>query len=299
MATVMQLQQVIARHSIAGFTPTPIPGLALIRSDGISAALETFHGIWLLVVAQGHVRLSLGGEAFELPAERYAVTTAHLPVIGEVRQASTAKPFFGVALTLAPAMLATVLLEMGEQVQELPASVGVVVGDLRDELLDPVTRMVELLSHLTDIAGLAPLYEREILYRLLLGGQGAPLRRLALSDSRLSRVGGTINHIHRDYALPMQIESLSRKAGMSPSSLHRHFKTATGMSPLQYQKRLRLQEARRRLVAQQDSIATIAFAVGYESPSQFCREYKRLFGVSPSRDTFDFRDSMLRSSRTG
>ena len=190
-------------------------------------------------------------------------------------------------------MLATVLLEMGEQMRDLQPSGGVVVGDLRDELLDPLARLVGLLSRPADIAVLAPLYEREILYRLLLGGQGALLRRFALSDSRLARIGNTISHIKREYALPMQIEVLSRRAGMSLSTLHRHFKAVTGMSPLQYQKRLRLQEARRRLVVQEDSIASIAFAVGYESPSQFSREYKSLFGVTPSHDANGFRNGVL------
>lgn len=275
MASLMELQDAIARYSAAGLSPTGIPRVALMRSENVSAASESVHEAWLLVVAQGRVRMTLGAESFELPAERYAVTSVDLPLTGEVCEASPARPFLGVALSLDPAILANVLLDMGEQVHDLPPSVGMAVGPLRDELLDPVTRLVRLLDQPGDIAMLAPLFEREILYRLLLGEQGAMLRQLALSDSRLSRISNAISLIRREYASPMRVEVLARKVGMSLSSLHRHFKAVTGMSPLQYQKRLRLQEARRRLAAQQDSAANIAFAVGYESPSQFSREYKK------------------------
>lgn len=293
MTSLVDLQDAIARHSEAGFTHTGIPRMALMRSDRISGASESVYEAWLLVVAQGCVRMKLGDAPFELPAARYALTSVDLPLSGEVLEASALQPFLGVALSLDPVMVASVLLDMGEQGHDLAPSAGMAVGVLGPELLDPVTRLVRLLNQPSDIAMLAPLFEREILYRLLAGEHGAMLRQLALSDSRLSRISNVISRIRREYVLPIRVDLLARDVGMSLSSLHRHFKAVTGMSPLQYQKRLRLQEARRRLAAQQHSAASIAFAVGYESPSQFSREYRRMFGVPPSRDALELRESAL------
>ncbi|KRG67705.1 hypothetical protein ABB27_09040 [Stenotrophomonas terrae] len=293
MSSLIDLQDAIERYSEAGFTHTDIPRMALMRSNNVSAASESVYAAWLLVVAQGRVQMKLGDEPFELPAARYALTSVDLPLTGEVREASLARPFLAVALSLEPVMLASVLLDMGEQVFDLAPSAGMAVGVLGPDLLDALTRLVRLLGQRGDIAMLAPLFEREILYRLLAGEHGAMLRQLALSDSRLSRISRAISHIRRDYVLPIRIEVLARDVGMSLSSLHRHFKAVTGMSPLQYQKRLRLQEARRRLTAQQHSAASVAFAVGYESPSQFSREYRRMFGAPPSRDAVASRESVL------
>lgn len=294
MASLIELQEAIARHGDAGFAPTAIPRMALMRSEQVGAASESFHGAWLLVVAQGRVRMTLGEEAIELPASSYAVSSVDLPIVGEICQASPVQPFLGVALSLDSAILAAVLLDMGEQLPDLSPSVGLAAGTLGCTLLDPLTRLVRLLARPGDIAMLAPLFEREVLYRLLLGEQAGMLRQLALSDSRLSRISSAIGHLRREYTRPLRVEVLARSVGMSLSSLHRHFKAATGMSPLQYQKRLRLHEARRRLAAQQQNTAGIAFSVGYESPSQFSREYKKLFGVPPSRDALALRDSIPR-----
>ncbi|WP_313318278.1 AraC family transcriptional regulator [Stenotrophomonas sp.] len=293
MASLGELQDAIARHAGEGFTRTCIPRLALMRRDRIISTSESVYAAWLLVVAQGRVRLMLGPEPLELDAARYAVTSVDLPLGGDIREASPSHPYLGAALGLQPELLASVMHDMGAQLLDRPPSAGMAVGSLGSTLLDPLTRLVQLLDHPRDIAMLAPMIEREILYHLLLGEQAGMLRQLALSDSRLSRINRAINHIRREYAAPMRVELLARRAGMSLSSLHRHFKAVTGMSPLQYQKRLRLQEARRRLSARQDSAASIAYAVGYESASQFSRDYRRLFGVPPSRDAVDFRDRLL------
>ncbi|AMJ55323.1 MULTISPECIES: AraC family transcriptional regulator [Stenotrophomonas] len=297
MTSLIDLQHAIARHSVAGFTQTAVPRMALARADSVSGASESVYEAWLLVVAQGRVRMQLGDEPFELSAECYALTSVDLPLTGEVCEASTEQPFLALALNLEPVMLASVLLDMGEQLLDLSPSAGMGLGVLGADLLDPLTRLVRLLNEPVDIGMLAPLFEREILYRLLLGEQGAMLRQLALSDSRLSRISSAISLIRRDCARPLRLEVLAREVGMSLSSLHRHFKAVTGMSPLQYQKRLRLQEARRQLTARQQSTASIAFAVGYESPSQFSREYKRMFGVAPSRDALEIRQSVLQPRR--
>ena len=170
---------------------------------------------------------------------------------------------------------------------------GMTVSPITLDLLDPVVRLLQLLDRPQDIAMLAPLTEREILYRLLMGEQGAMLRQIALADSHLSQVSRATVWLRRNYAQPFSINTLAQVASMSPSSLHRHFKAVTNLSPLQYQKQIRLQEARARLLSQQGDAATIGLAVGYESPSQFGREYSRLFGVPPARDAARLRGAPL------
>ena len=297
MTGLSRLQQAIARHSGEGFCATAIPRLALMRSEKPSNASASVFEAWLLVVAQGSVRMLLGTEHCELAAGHYAVTTIDLPLSGRIHQASAACPYLGLALSLQPAMLADVLLQMGEQGRDLRPSAGMASGVLCTQLLDPLTRLLELLEKSHDIAMLAPLIEREVLYRLLCGPQGAMLRQLALADSRLSRISRAIARIRGTYTQPLRVGSLAHEVGMSPSSLHRHFKAVTGISPLQYQKRLRLQEAHRRLANHQDSAARIAFAVGYESASQFSRDYRSMFGIPPARDAARLRHRLLHGDR--
>ena len=161
---------------------------------------------------------------------------------------------------------------------------GIGIGRMDGDLADAVLRLVRLIDQPAEAAGLAPLVEREILYRLLLGPQGAMLRQIALADSRLARVGRAIAWIRQNFDRPLRVADLADLAAMSPATLHRRFRAVTAMSPLQYQKHLRLHEARRRLVVEGDAAQTAGFGVGYESPSQFSREYARLFGTPPARD---------------
>ena len=294
MALLTGLQAAIARHGAPGFVGTVIPRVTLLRSDAGGAMSASVRGICLLLVAQGRARLSLGGTPVELAAPRYVVAPAQTQVAGEILQAGAARPFLGVALCMDPAILSTLLLDMGEQLHDPATPIAVVAGVPGPELLDPLLRLIRLLDSPADIRMLAPLFERELLYRLLLGEQGPVLRQFALSNGRLARVGIVINQIRVGYAQPMQVGLLASRVGMSLSSLHRHFLAATGMSPLQYQKRLRLLEARRRLAAHPSSAASVAYAVGYESPSQFSREYRKMFGVTPSRDAVEMRDNALR-----
>lgn len=161
---------------------------------------------------------------------------------------------------------------------------GMAVNPMDPQLLDAVIRLLRLLDSPHDIPILAPLVEREILYRLLSSEHGARLRQIALADHRLESVNRAISWLKRNYAEPFRIETVAREARMSASALHHHFKTVTAMSPLQYQKQIRLQEARRLMLAQAMDAATASHSVGYESPSQFSREYSRMFGAPPSRD---------------
>jgi len=173
------------------------------------------------------------------------------------------------------------------------ASKTITVTKMEGELLDPVVRLLRLLDHPRHIPVLAPLIEREILYHLLLGPNGGMLRELAVPASQLSQIRRAISLIQTRYNEPLRIEELARHAGMSAPSFHRHFRAITRLSPLQYQKRIRLQAARTKLLAQNSDAASVAFDVGYESPSQFSREYRRLFGAPPSLDTTRVRRALI------
>ncbi len=183
-----------------------------------------------------------------------------------------------------PATIATLLLEMGASDRPAFEPAGFGVSDAPTELLESVVRVLRLLDRPRDAAVLGPMLEREILWRLLNGEQGAMVRQIGLADSRLSQVSRAIRWIRLHHAKRLRIEDLAEMAAMSASSFHRHFRAVTTMSPLQYQKLIRLQEARARLLADSEDVAAVGFSVGYESPSQFSREYSRLFGAPPGRD---------------
>ena len=278
------LRDLIARHCAARRWASPIPRLTLLRSDAPTMPIGTIYQPVLCIIAQGRKTVMLGQQVFEYDAAKYLIASVDLPVTGAVSEATAARPYLALSLVLDQTALASMLLDIGEGRREAAPCAGLAVTSVTADLLDPVLRLVRLLDRPRDIAMLAPLAEREILYRLLLGDQGAVLRQIALSDSRLSCVSRAIARIRSHFAEPCRIEALAEIAGMSPSSFHRHFKAVTTMSPLQYQKQVRLQEARRLLLAQRSDAAGIGFSVGYESASQFSRDYSRLFGCPPARD---------------
>lgn len=278
---IEEMRALVARH--AG--RPPLPRLPL-RVSQASAPTEPGHGLYqpmLCFVLQGAKRVIIGQRVIEYRAGDFLVASVDLPVIGQVIEASEDRPYSVVALALDPATIAALLLDM-PRVREDEAEAGISISPMQAELLDPLLRMARLLDAPEDVAVMAPMLEREILYRVLQGPQGAILRQTARSDSRLSQVRRAIDWIRQNYAEPLKVERLARLAGMSVSSFHRHFKAVTAMSPLAYHKQIRLQEARRRLIAAPAEAARIAYAVGYESASQFSREYTRLFGLPPIRD---------------
>lgn len=233
------------------------------------------------VLAQGRKRIFLGGNAFNYDSNSYVVASADLPVAGQVLEG----PALGITLALDAALIAELLLQIKPVSTDGPRAKALAVCSLEDDLLEPVLRLLRLLDHPQDIPILAPLIEREILYRLLLGPHGAMLRQLALPSSDLSRVSRAIEAIRRRFHEPLRVDELALLAGMSQPTFHRHFRAVTAMSPLQFQKKIRLQEARRLLLTQHADAASVGFDVGYESPSQFSREYRRMFGAPPGRDT--------------
>ena len=246
----------------------------------------------LCVVARGRKRIYLGHEEFRYDPNSYLVASIDLPVSGQVIEA----PCLGVTLALDPATLAALLLEMPPSSGERATSKAMAVNPLDDDLLDPLLRLLRLLDRPRDIPVLAPLFEREILYRLLCGPRGEMLRQLALPSSQLSEISRAINLIRERYDQSIRVDELARTASMSATSFHRHFRAVTAMSPLQFQKRIRLQEARRRLLSQEVDAARVSFDVGYESASQFSREYRRMFGAPPGRDAAQARRVLATSN---
>jgi AraC-like DNA-binding protein len=270
----------------AGRTDLPVEGLFVAMTDQVTAPTPVLTGPVMALVAQGAKCAVLGDRTYDYRAGQYLVVSIDLPVTGNYTQASPAEPFLGIGLALEPSAIAELLLETedrGRPTRGFTRS-GIAVSDASPELLDALVRMVRLLDHPADAPVLAPMLKREILWRLITGPQGAMVRQIGLADSSLTHIGRAIRWIRENHTEPVRIEQLARMARMSPTSFHRHFRAVTAMTPVQYQKRIRLHEARLLLVDRTHDVATVGYLVGYESTSQFSREYRRQFGVPPGRD---------------
>lgn len=276
-----EMQDLVARHAGAPL----VAGLPMQLAQS-TVPTPPAHGLYrpmLCFVLQGAKRVILGERVLTYGAGDFLIASVDLPVIGEVVEASPERPYRVIALMLDPAAIAALLLDL-PAMGEGPAQPGISISPMPEGLLDPMLRMTRLFDTPGDVPVMAPMLEREIYYRILQGAQGPLLRQIAQADSHLSRVGRAIEWIRQHYTRPLSIDHLADLAGMSPSSFHRHFKAVTAMTPLAYHKQIRLAEARRRLVAAPAEAARVAYAVGYESASQFSREYARLFGLPPIRD---------------
>lgn len=268
-----------------------IPGLMLMRIEQPYLNTCAVYEPCVAVIVQGSKRIAVGDETLCYGEDRYLITSMDMPVRSAVIEASAERPYLGVALRLDWREIASLMLE-------LPAApTGVVVRDSRamttgaltTPLLEAFDRLLALLDQPEHIPALAPLIKREIHYRLLTGEAGARLRQIATVDTQSHQVARAIASLNARFTEPLRVETLARESGMSLSTFHHHFKTLTTMSPLQYQKQLRLTEARRLMLSEGMDASTAAFRVGYESPSQFSREYRRSFGAPPSKDVADFR----------
>lgn len=295
MSPMQELRTLIVRHAGAerpATVHTHIPGLIVATA---CSPTEPVHHVFepvFVLVAQGTKKIMLGNKAFRYGAGEYLVVSVDLPISSHVESASAAKPNLSVGLMLKPATVASLLLEIagnGPHVVE-PALPGLGVSKASQELLDAVLRLLRLLDRPKDAQVLVPSIERELLWWLLNGPQGRMVRQIGLADSRLSQIGHTIRWIRANYATTLRIEDLAEIAGMSVSTFHRHFRAITTMTPGQYQKQIRLQEARVRLLSQQEDVAAVGFSVGYNSPSQFSREYSRFYGIPPGRDAARLRE---------
>lgn len=255
------------------------PDAMLITAETVTPAQQIVYEPMLCVILAGAKRTTLGNRTFDYHAGDYLVVSADLPVSGQVLEA----PYAAVGIALDPAMIAELTLEAGEAPDDA-AGQALAVSRMDEGLVDAVGRLIALLDRPGDVPVLAPMIRREIVWRLLAGDNGAMVRQIGARDGRLGRIQRVIRQLRERYAEPVRIEDLAELAGMSETSLHRHFKAVTSMSPLQYQKQVRLQEARNRLLAGGRDIAGVGYAVGYDSPSQFSREYSRQFGRPPGRD---------------
>jgi AraC-like DNA-binding protein len=280
-----ELARLIARRVTEDGTVEAAPGVLFYR---FSAPTGPRYGVTsprFCIVAQGTKEVLLGTERYRYDSARYLLVSAGVPLVGHVIEASKAEPYLALGLTLDPAVVTAVLIESGLQVSRANGDVRAVsVSRLDTNLLDAVVRLVRLLDSPSDYAVLAPLVVREIVYRLLVGEQGERLRQLAVVDGRVHRIARAIEIIGKDRDKPLRVGDIARQLGVSVSGLHAQFKAVTGMSPLQFQKQLRLQEARRLLLAGEVDVARAGYRVGYDDPSHFSREYKRLFGEPPLRD---------------
>jgi len=280
-----ELAALIAQNSKTdGMHPTAIERLFLIRSSEPTAPLHTLHEPALCIVAQGKKQVMLADNLYVYGQDQCLVVSIDLPVVGQVIEATPSVPYLCLRLDLDAGELSTLMMEAKLDATANQQPPGLSLSPVSPQLLDAAIRLLRLLETPEDIAILAPLVVREILYRLLSSEQSARLRQIALADKRLQGISRAINWLKWNYEKPFRIEAIAREACMSPSSLHHHFKSVTAMSPLQYQKQLRLQQARRLMLGQGMDAATASHHVGYESPSQFNREYSRLFGAPPLRD---------------
>jgi AraC-like DNA-binding protein len=263
---------------------TAVPALRLSRFSAPSDLAALVYEPSLCIVAQGAKEVLLADEVYRLDPAQSLLVSVDLPVTARVVEASPGRPYLAVRIALDPAVVGELLADGMTGPPSGPPARGLAVTPVDPLLLDTVTRLVDLLDSPRDVGPLAPLVLREITYRVLAGPQGLRLRQIASAGAPAQRIARAIRWLKDHFADPLRIESLARRVGMSPSAFHLHFKGLTALSPLQYQKRLRLQEARRLMLGEGLDAAEAAFRVGYESPSQFSREYRRTFGAPPRRD---------------
>ena len=284
MEPLHQLRQKIAELAKDHSRRPWIDGMTVFATDRTTQPLGTVSKPAFALVAQGAKRTVLGDRVFDYHAGQYLVVAVDLPLTAQITQASRQEPFLAFGLPLKPAIIAQLLLEAGPSGSRPDSAEGVVTSDADDDLLDAVIRLLRLVERPQDFGILSSAIEREIHWRLMTGPQAATVRQIGLADGRLSVIARAIRWIQAHYDSVIRIDDLADEVGMSTSSLNRYFRAVTAMSPLQYQKQLRLQKARIELIAAPRDVAAIGYAVGYDSPSQFSREYRRLFGAPPGED---------------
>ena len=259
--------------------------LSIYRHDAPTELISYLQEPSLCLIVQGKKRVLLGEETYYYDKDHYLITAVDLPLIAQIFEASREKPYLGLTLKFEKKQIAQMLLDDHVSISRNQASSrGLVVSKIELEIVQAILRLIDLLDHPGDIPVLAPLIQREILYRLLISEQGQRLKQISMVGSHSHQIARAIEWLRENYDKSFKVEDLAIYSGMSTSSLHYHFRALTAMSPLQFQKRLRLNEARQRMLLEQKDATTAAFEVGYESPSQFSREYSRLFGAPPARD---------------
>lgn len=265
-------------------TETGIPRVAMVRGEIPEHRLATIYEPMVNLILSGSKTMTVGDRTFHYDPETYFVMSVDLPAVGTVHPSPDGQPYLAISLTLDPVVIANLMAELPKPTGGMLYASGFSVAPTSPELLDAWARMLRLIGRPDEVAALAPAYEREILFRVLQGPLGWMLRDIAMPDTALSRVGIAIRWIRENFARPLRVEELARMAALSVSAFHRHFKAVTALSPIQYQKHLRLLHARSLLLSGEGSATSVAFGVGYESANQFSREYARQFGLPPLKD---------------
>jgi len=269
---------------------TAIPGLSLFRRDEPTEPISGMYEPSICLITQGAKRVLLGDDTFVYDAHHFLITSVHLPTVVQIINASPEKPCLGLMLKLDQREISQLMVDSNlPPPRAQQSSRGMATGEVTLPLLTAFQRLIDLLAEQKDIPILAPIIQREIIYRLLVGDQGARLRQIASAGSQSHQIARAIDWLKANFTRPLRIDDLAAQVRMSSSTFHHHFRSMTALSPLRFQKQLRLQEARRLMLAEHMDAATAAFQVGYESPSQFSREYNRLFGAPPLRDITNLR----------
>ena len=264
---------------------TSIPGLSLHRWETPTEPTSYMLAPSICLIGQGRKRLFLGDDIYIYDAHRFLITSIDLPVVAQIIEASCEKPYLGLTMELDLRVIAQLMLDNDIPSGPTPKDrLGIAISEISTFLLNAFNRLVDLLEHPEDIRALAPLIQQEIFYRLLMGEQGQRLRQIISVGNHGHQIARAIEWLKENFSKPVKVEELAGKVGLSVSAFHNHFRSVTAMSPLQFQKRMRLNEARRLMLANNLDASRAAFEVGYESPSQFSREYSRLFGAPPMRD---------------
>jgi AraC-like DNA-binding protein len=280
-----ELRELIARHARPDET-TAIDGVLLSAAVGPGEPRASTTGTVMAVIAQGAKRLAISDRVYDYRPGQYLVASVDLPITGHYTHASRDEPALGFGLILRPSAIASLVLDaaLASRPRPAPAPPGIGVGDASPELLDAVVRMLRLLDRPGDRDILAPMIEREILWRLIDGPLGPSVHQIGVADSSLTHVSRAVRWISEHFDRPFRVEELARSCGMSTSAFHRNFQAVTALSPIQFQKQIRLQKSRLLLLTGVDDVATVGYRVGYDSTSQFSREYRRQFGLPPGRD---------------
>ncbi|MGV1832868.1 AraC family transcriptional regulator [Agrobacterium vitis] len=265
-------------------TETGIPRVAMVQGEIPEHQLASVYDPMVNLILTGSKTMTVGDRTFHYDPATYFVMSVDLPAVGSVHPSTAGEPYLAVSLTLDPTIVAGLIHDLPAKVSSELFGSGFSVAPVNEDFLDAWIRMLRLMERPDEIAALSPAYEREILFRVLQGPLGWMLRDIATPDTALSRISVAINWIRLNFAETIRVEALAEMAALSVSAFHRHFKAVTALSPLQYQKRVRLLHARSMLIAGQGNATSISFGVGYESPNQFSREYARLFGLPPSKD---------------
>lgn len=287
------LVESIARWTAENGQPaTAIPALSLYRLEAPREPVSCMYEPGICLIAQGAKRVLLGEDAYVYDAHHYLITSVDLPVVAQIIEASREKPYLGLVLRLDQREITQLMVDSNLPLPRTQqAGRGMAVSDVSLPLLNAFRRLIDLLDEPADIPILAPLVQREILYRLLVGEQGPRLRQIGVAGSQSHEIARAIDWLKGNIARPFRVDDLAAYTQMSTSAFHHHFRALTAMSPLQYQKWLRLHEARRLMLIEHLDATSAALQVGYESPSQFSREYSRLFGAPPLRDIRNLRQT--------